>query len=62
MLNKIHTSSRLRYNEQFVIVGEPLGQKTNINSITGSGATEGLKGDSYVKQPAGSESGLCLWA
>ena len=28
--------------------------------ITGSGATEGLKADSYVKQPAGSESGFYL--
>ena len=39
------------------IVGEP---KPKFGKLQGRGATEGLKADSYVKQPAGSEYGLRL--
>ena len=30
-------------------------------NLEGRRYTEGLKADSYVKIPAGLESGLCLW-
>ena len=43
----------------YMLVGEPLDQKIKRN-LEGWGATEGLKANSYVKQPAGSESGLRL--
>ena len=39
------------------IVGEP---RPKFGKLQGRGAIKGLKADSYVKQPAGSESGLRL--
>ena len=39
------------------VVGEP---RPKFGKLPGRGAIKGLKADSYVKQPAGSESGLRL--
>ena len=39
------------------LVGEP---RPKFRKLQGRGAIKGLKADSYVKQPAGSEYGLRL--
>ena len=43
--------------EQQQVVGEP---RPKFGKLQGRGAIKGLKADFYVKQPAGSESGLRL--
>ena len=45
------------FNLSTIIVGEP---RPKFGKLQGQGAIKGLKADSYVKQPAGSESGLRL--
>ena len=48
---------RKNYILMMNVVGEP---KPKFGKLQGWGATEGLKADPYVKQPAGSESGFHL--
>ena len=43
--------------QPLLLVGEP---RPKFGKLQGRGAIKGLKADSYVKQPAGSESGLRL--
>ena len=42
-----------------ILVGEP---DPKFGKVQGRRGTEGLTADLYVKIPAGSESGLRLWA
>ena len=53
-----YLKDRWLFTPNEVLVGEP---DPKFGKVQGRRGTEGLKTDSYVKIPDGSESGLRLW-